>query len=161
MDKSIYFIILDIGMNYEKGKLSGRFWKIGEKKRVNDEIIFWRNLIQNIRSEAQESDCTDIVFNLLKELTQKYELPDYKLILANWENLQACIYETDITIEQTVCSTIEKFLDEALPENNKYKKYSIIRTLHNLPRCMHGANCIQPGFHPISLDNALKYAGLK
>lgn len=160
MDKSIYFIILDIGITYEKGARSPGFWKIGEKKKLNREIIFWKSLIQNVRDETQEVDCTVNAFNNLKAIADRYKLPNYRLILSSWTELQKCCFETDAATEQKVCSIMDEWLDKALHENKKHKKYEIIRTLHNIPRCMHGASCIQPGYKSISLNNALEYAGL-
>ena len=160
MDKSIYFIILDIGITYEKGARSTGFWKIGEKKRLNAEIAFWKKLIQNVRDEEQGMDCADIALNNLKTMTQKYKLPNYELILSNWSELQRCCFETDMATEQKVCSIMEELLDKALNEKRKYKKYEIFRTLHNIPHCMHGSSCIQPRYRPISLNDALRYAGL-
>lgn len=160
MDKSIYFIILDIGITYRKGAQSSGLWKIGEKKKLNDEITFWKSLIQNVRDETQGVDCADIALNHLKAITDKYKLPNYRRILSNWADLQRCCFETDMATEQKVCSIMEELLDEALNEKKKYKKYEIIRTLHNIPHCMHGASCIQPRYKSISLNDALKYAGL-
>lgn len=130
------------------------------KKKLNDEITFWKSLIQNVRDETQGADCADIAFNHLKAITDKYKLPNYRRILSSWTELQRCRFETDMATEQKVCSVMEELLDEALRENSKYKKYEIIRTLHNIPHCMHGASCIQPGYKSISLNDALKYAGL-
>lgn len=160
MDKSIYFIILDIGITYEKGARSTGFWKIGEKKRLNAEITFWKNLIQNVRDEAQGLDCAGIALNNLKEMTKKYKLPNYEIILSYWAELQKCCFETDMATEQKVCLIMEELLDKALNEKKKYKKYEIFRTLHNIPHCMHGSSCIQPRYRPISLNDALQYAGL-
>lgn len=160
MDKSIYFIILDIGITYRKGAQSPGLWKIGEKKKLNDEITFWMSLIQNVRDETQGMDCSEIALNHLKAITDKYKLPNYRRILSSWTELQRCRFETDMATEQKVCSIMEELLDEALRENRKYKKYEIIRTLHNIPHCMHGASCIQPRYKSISLNDALKYAGL-
>lgn len=160
MDKSIYFIILDIGITYRKGAQSSGLWKIGEKKKLNDEITFWMSLIQNVRDETQGMDCSEIALNHLKAITDKYKLPNYRRILSSWTELQRCRFETDMATEQKVYSIMEELLDEALRENRKYKKYEIIRTLHNIPHCMHGASCIQPRYKAISLNDALKYAGL-
>lgn len=160
MDKSIYFIILDIGITYEKGARSSGLWKIGEKKRLNDEIAFWKSLIQNVRDETQGVDCAAIALNNLTAIADKYKLPNYRLILSNWTELQKCCFETDMATELKVCFIMDELLDKALRENKKYKKYEIIRTLHNIPHCMHGASCIQPRFKSISLNTALKYAGL-
>lgn len=160
MDKSIYFIILDIGITCKKGARSSGLWKIGEKKRLNDEIAFWKSLIQNVRDESQGVDCAAIAFNNLTKLADKYKHPNYRIISSNWTELQKCRFETDMATEQKVCSIMDELLDRALRENKKYKKYEIIRTLHNIPHCMHGASCIQPRYKSISLNTALKYAGL-
>ncbi|MDE5587971.1 MAG: hypothetical protein K2J60_02375 [Acetatifactor sp.] len=161
MDKSVYFIILDIGIIYEKGAWSSGLWKIGEKKKLNDEIAFWKSLIQNVRDETRGVDCAAAAFNNLKTIADKYNLPNYRRILLNWTELQKTCFETDFATEQKVCSIMDELLDKALHENRKYKKYAIIRTLHNIPRCMHGASCIQPECKSISLNSALEYAGLK
>ncbi len=160
MDKSIYFIILDIGMTYEKGAQSSGLWKIGEKKKLNAEITFWMSLVQNVRQETRGIDCSSIAYKHLKTIADRYKLPNYKHILSNWTELQKCCFETDLATEHRVCSIMDELLDEALHENKKYKKYEIIRTLHNIPHCMHGASCIQPRYKSISLNNALAYAGL-
>lgn len=130
------------------------------KKRLNAEIAFWKSLIQNVRDEAQGIECSYIAFHNLNTMAQKYKLPNYELILSNWLQMQNCCFETELNTEQKVCLIMEKLLDAALYVNKKYKKYEILRALHNIPHCMHGASCIQPGFTPISLSEALQYAGL-
>lgn len=160
MDKSIYFIILDIGINRKKAAQSSGFWKIGEKKELNNEIMFWKSLIQNVRDEARGVDCAAVAFHNLEAITDKYQSPNYRNILSNWTELQKCRFETDLATEQKVCSIMDELLDKALRENKKHNKYEIIRTLHNIPHCMHGANCIQPKYEAISLSSALDYAGL-
>lgn len=160
MDKSIYFLILDIGITREKGAQSFGLWKIGEKKRLNAEIKFWKNLIRNVREENDGTDCSDKVYAQLKALAERYRLPNYRLILSRWGELQNCHFETDTETERKVCFILDDLLNKALCEKRKGRKYEILRRLHNIPRCMHGASCIQPGCKAISLSDALEYAGL-
>lgn len=44
MDKSVYFIILEAGPVFQKGKRSEGFWKPGEKRMLNEELLFGKKL---------------------------------------------------------------------------------------------------------------------
>ena len=158
MNKSIYYIILDIGFTYEKGNSSKGVWHFREKNRINDEIYFWKQIVENIKKENLGIDCRDNTYKLLQNISKKYNIQNYKNIILHWDELQVCDFVVSDDIETSINSLISDFLEKAINENNKERKYNFIRALHNLPKCMHGCNCIQSGFKPISYEDAIKYS---
>ena len=62
MDIGVYYQILDIGIQYEKGRKRGSYWKLGERKYLQEEVDFWRKLLEYIANELNEIDCSEQIF---------------------------------------------------------------------------------------------------
>ena len=164
MDVSYYYQILDIGIQYEKGRKVGRHWRIGERKRLGEEVLFWQSLLELIADEENGIECSDKLFKQIEKLCKKYKLPNYERVLRMKNELinSTCIFERKKDEEINICKLMKSlFLD--MQENLKVKKdkekvYHILVILHNLPKAMHGKNILNDGCNLVSYNDALLYA---
>lgn len=163
MDISLYYQIFGIGVLYEKGGQRGKRWRIGERKRLRDEILFWQNILKNISEEQNGIPCHEALFTDLASLCRKYKLPNYERVLDKKEELINCncIFERDREEESKLHGLMERLLQDArnyLDEyNDKEMVYRILVVLHNLPRAMYGKNVLNPNALSISYHTALNY----
>lgn len=163
MDVSYYYQILDIGILYEKGGKRGKRWKIGEKKRLGEEILFWMNLLEFIFAEENGFECSDKLFEELETLCKKYKFPNYQRILSKKEELinDNCTFKRNKEEEANICSLMRSLFLEMQKNlyiyKNKEEVYRILIILHNLPKTMHGKNILNENSHLISYHNALSY----
>ena len=164
MDISLYYQILDIGIVYEKGGQRGKRWRISERKRLKEVMIFWRKIIGDISQEKEGSINGEWVFDSLENLCKKYKFPNYERILERKEELINCTvkFERKEQEEASLRGFMEALLSDA--ERNlegrggKDAVYRLLSILHNLPKAMHGKNILNPNFSPISYQDALRYA---
>lgn len=88
MDISYYYQILDIGILYEKGRRNGKVWRLGERKRLKEEVLFWREVLNFISEEKKGIECSEKLFERLERLCKKYKFPNYERILEEKERLE-------------------------------------------------------------------------
>lgn len=163
MDVSYYYQILDIGMLYEKGGKRGEKWKIGERKRLGEEVLFWMNLLEFIFAEENGFECSDRLFKELETLCKKYKFPNYQQILEKKEELirDNYTFKRNEKEEANICSLMRSLLLEMQKNlyiyKNKAEVYRILTILHNLPKAMHGKNILNKNSNLISYNNALLY----
>lgn len=163
MDVSYYYQILDTGIQYEKGRKVGRYWRIGERKRLGEEVLFWQSLLDFIADEENGIDCSDKLFERIEKLCKKYKLPNYERVLKMRDELitSTCIFERKKEEEIKICGLMKAlFLD--MQKNlevykNKEMVYSILVILHNLPKAMHGKNILNDSYNLVSYNDALLY----
>lgn len=164
MNVGYYYCILDIGVVYEKGKKSGKYWKIGEKKLLKDEILFWQSLLAFISLEEKGVECSEKLFQGLSDLCKKYKLPNYERILGMKDQLvnDTCAFERKQEEERNIYNLMDCILKDtrnALQDNRgKELVYRMLTVLHNLPKAMYGCNRLNEQQHPISYKDALNYA---
>lgn len=164
MDISYYYQILDIGILYEKGKKEGKRWKIGERKRLKEEVLFWQNLLDFISNEEKGIECSEKLFESLERLCKKYKFPNYERILGKKEELigSDCEFVRNQDEELKIYNLMEHLLLDLQKNIDDYKDkemaYRILRVLHNLPKSMHGPNCLNDSCNLISYSDALIYA---
>lgn len=164
MDVSYYYQILDTGIQYEKGRKVGRYWRIGERKRLGDEVLFWQSLLEFIADEENGIECSDKLFEGLKKLCKKYKLPNYERVLRKRVELinSTCIFERKKEEEIDICELMKSlFLDmQKYLEVYKDKEmvYRILVILHNLPKAMHGKNKLNASCNLVSYNDALMHA---
>jgi len=164
MDISYYYQILDTGIQYEKGRKVGRCWRIGERKRLREENLFWQNLLECIQNEKNGIDCSDKLFQQIENLCKKYKFPNYERVLRKKDELinSTCIFERKNEEEKKICGLMKSlFLD--MQKNlevykNKEMVYHILVILHNLPKSMHGKNILNENCNMVSCNDALLYA---
>lgn len=164
MDISYYYQILDIGILYEKGGKSGKRWKIGERKRLRSEIVFWQNLMDYISSEKKGIDCSEQLFANLEFLCQNYKLPNYERVLEKKQELltDKCIFKIDEDEELKLHTFMNQLLFDMRKNLDEYKNkeivYRILAIFHNLPKALHGNNILCNYCNIISYSDALLYA---
>lgn len=164
MDISYYYQILDTGIQYEKGRKVGKHWKIGERKRLIKEVLFWQSLFTFIEKKKNGIECADEVFNNLKRLCEQYKLPNYERALGMKSELinSNCVFERKQD-EEIIIDKLMKALLLDLKENlevnkDKEKVYRILIVLHNLPKAMYGRNVLNCNCNLVSYSDALSYA---
>ena len=115
MDISLYYQIFGIGVLYEKGGQRGKGWRIGERKRLRDEILFWQNILGYISREQNGIPCHEALFTDLASLCRKYKLPNYERVLDKKEELIHCncIFERDGEEESKLRGLMERLLQDA------------------------------------------------
>lgn len=164
MDVGYYYQILDIGIAYEKGRKSGQRWRIGEKKRLEEEILFWQCLLELISFEERGVDCSENLFQSLDSLCRKYKLPNYERILEMKIQLvnDTCIFERkrgdEIKIYNLMNYLIKDIQNALEVSKDKEAVYHILTVLHNLPKAMHGRSILNEHCNLISYNDALLYA---
>ncbi len=164
MESGIYYQILEVGVLYEKGGGRGKIWRLWERKRLRDEITFWMKILDCATGEQRGESCDEIIFEYLERLSKKYNLPHYKKLLEQREELLQCdiIYEMDKEEEYKLTQFIKRLLSDAQDclygYGNKERFYRILRVLHNLPRALHGRNAFHVDFKAISYWEAMSYA---
>lgn len=164
MDISYYYQILDTGIMYEKGRKEGKRWKIGERKRLRDEILFWQKLLEFISNEENGIECSEKLFESLESLCKKYKFPNYERILEKKDELKNSnyVFEMNEADKLKIYNLIRQLLQD-MQENLDYHKdkemvYRILVVLHNLPKSMHGRNILNDSCHLISCNDAIRYA---
>lgn len=164
MDISYYYQILDTGIQYAKGRGAGKHRKIGERKRLREEALFWQQVPEFISPEKAGVSCADKLLVQMECLCKKYKLPNYKLILEKkdeWLNTP-CVFERNEKEEDNICRLMQALFvgmrNELEEGRNKEKVYRILRTLHHLPKAMHGKNILNSTAKTLSYKEALQYA---
>lgn len=164
MDIGYYYQILEIGILYEKGRKVGKLWRIGERKRLREEVLFWWQLLDFISLEKNGVDCSEKLFDILGSLCKKYKLPNYEKVLAQKSELINidCIFERQQYAELKIYNLMKCLMNDMQTNldvyKNKEKVYRILTILHNLPKSMHGRNILNENCNLISYDDALLYA---
>lgn len=164
MDICLYYQILGMGVLYEKGGKRGKRWRMGERKRLRDEIWFWQKLLESIPREQNGISCQEELFTDLAALCGKYRLPHYKQVLDRKEELinGKYILDRDREEESRLWDFMKCLLQDALEYLDEYRDkemvYRILVVLHNLPRAMCGKNVLNPYGRLLSYRDALQYA---
>lgn len=164
MDVSYYYQILDTGILYEKGGKEGKRWKIGERKRLREEVLFWQNLLEFISHEENGVDCSEKLFENLKRLCKKYKFPNYERILGKGDELlnSDCQFVRNKDEESKICNLMNHLLVDLQKNIDDYKDkemvYRILVVLHNLPKAMHGRNILNDSCNLVSYKDAMMYA---
>lgn len=164
MDISYYYQILDTGILYEKGRKEGKRWKIGERRRLREEVIFWQNVLEFISNEENGIECSDKLFESLNILCKKYKFPNYERILGKKDELinSDCKFVRNKDEELKICNLMKSLLLDMQKNIDDYKDkemvYRILVVLHNLPKSMHGQNILNESCNLISCNDAMVYA---
>lgn len=164
MDIGYYYQILDTGILYEKGRKSGKLWRIGERKRLNKEVLFWNNLLDFILIEENGLECSEKLFDSLENLCKKYKFPNYERVLEKKRELvnSNCIFERRQEEELKIYSLMKCLMKDMQINldiyKDKEKVYRILTILHNLPKAMHGQNILNENCNLVSYEDALLYA---
>lgn len=163
MNIGIYYHIIEIGVLYERGGMRGNLWRIGERKRLKDECIFWKNTLKYIADEKKGIDCSRKFFDELQTICDKYKLPNYQRVMMLKQKLIETAYS--IEIMDAEASNIHHMMKELLCDmenelkklNGKDNVYRILDVFHNLPKVFHGKDELGEG-KPVLYKDALKYA---
>lgn len=164
MDIGYYYQILDTGILYEKGRKSGKLWRIGERKRLNKEVLFWNNLLDFILIEENGLECSEKLFDSLENLCKKYKFPNYERVLEKKRELvnSNCIFERRQEEELKIYSLMKCLMKDMQINldiyKDKEKVYRILTILHNLPKAMHGKNILNENCNLVLYEDALLYA---
>lgn len=164
MDIGYYYQILDTGILYEKGRKSGKLWRIGERKRLNEEVLFWKNLLDFILIEENGIECSEKLFDSLENLCKKYKFPNYERVLEKKRELvnSNCIFERKQEEELKIYSLMKCLMKDMQINldiyKDKEKVYRVLTILHNLPKAMHGQNILNENCNLVSYEDALLYA---
>lgn len=164
MDISYYYQVLDTGILYEKGRKEGKRWKIGERKRLRDEVLFWKDLLEFISNEENGIECSEKMFERLERLCKKYNFPNYEKILEKKDELvnSDCKFVRNKNEELKICNLMKHLFLDLQKNIEEYKDkemvYRILVVLHNLPKSMHGQNILNGSCNVISYNDALIYA---
>lgn len=164
MDISYYYQILDVGINYEKGRKKGKFWKLGERKRLREEIMFWQDILRYVLDKEKGIQCENELFERLGILCRKYELPNYERILGEKAELLNSQHVSEVNKEEAlkVHCFMTRLLQDMLEEleNHKGKEmvYRLMTVLHNFPKVLYGYNDINGRSNSVSYKDALIYA---
>ncbi len=143
MDISYYYEILDNGILYEKGGKRGKYWRIGERKRIGKEVTFWIKLLDFIEAEKNGIECSDILFQELEKLCNRYRFPYYQQVLENkWELINSNYRferkeDEEINIRGLMKALLLEMQEKLSVQKDKKEVYNILRILHNIPRPMH------------------------
>lgn len=163
MDISFYYQILDTGIVYEKGRKSGKLWKIGERKRLKEVLLFWQKVLEYIEKEKEGKGGSKELFDSLEKLCTKYKFPNYERVLekrdilenSNSKFISDCKEEKIRNFIKCLLLDMQKQLDVY---KNKEMVYQILRVLHNLPKAMHGKNILNDNPTLVSYEEALNRA---
>lgn len=164
MEICYYYQILDIGVVYEKGRAGGRIWKPGERKRLREELSFWRELLELVAMEEKGIDCAERLFDSINTLCGQYKLSNYERIIKLQKEITGdqCFFEINKEEEGKINRLMLRLLSDAekclADFKGKERAYRLLAILHNFPRVMHGSNLLNRNCHPISFQNAWTYA---
>lgn len=164
MDVGYYYQILDTGIVYEKGRKCGQRWRIGERKRLREEVLFWQRLLEFILLEERGIECSEKLFQSLDSLCKKYKFPNYERILGMKIQLinETCIFERkredEIKIYNLMNCLIKDIQTNLDVSKDKEAVYRTLTVLRNLPKAMHGRNILNENCNLISYSDALLYA---
>lgn len=163
MDIGYYYQILDTGIQYEKGRKIGSCWRIGERKRLIEEVLFWQSLLEFIEDEEKGIECSDKLFKRLEKLCKKYKLPNYEKVLSMKNELlnSNFVFERKKDEERNICRLMKALFLDMQKNLNVYKDkervYLILVILHNLPKAMHGRNILNNSCNLLSYSDVLLY----
>lgn len=163
MDVGYYYQILETGVLYEKGRKNGKRWKIGERKRLIEEVLFWQTLLDFISLEKRGVECSEKLFVSLGSLCKKYKFPNYERILEMKDQLinNTYIFERKQEEELKIYNLMNRLIKDMQKELCMYKDketfYHILAVIHNLPKAMHGRNVLNKNCNSISYSDALLY----
>lgn len=164
MELCYYYQILDMGIVYEKGGLRGKLWKPREQKRLREELLFWRELIESVSMEQKGIDCTGRVFGHMEQICRKFKLPNYERILEYREKIteDQCIFDVDKAVEFKINQLMLTLIGDAENYVNRYNGKAMLHRLlcmlHNFPKVMHGSNILNENCCPIPYKDACAYA---
>ena len=164
MDISFYYQLLDTGILYEKGNKNGKRWRIGERRRLNEEIYFWQSLLEFISDEENGVDCSEKVFGNLERLCRRYSFPNYERVLKKKQELinGHCTYERKKDEELKIRNLTKRLMADMEKNLNDFKDkemvYRILTVLHHLPKALHGRNILNESCNLVSYSDALLYA---
>ena len=164
MDISYYYQILDIGISYEKGRQRGKLWRLGERKRLREEVFFWKMILEFITAEENGIDSSDRLFELLERMCKKYNFPNYKRVLqkksemVNDKLLFRIKKEEEIKVKLFISRLLSDIDINLHRFRGKEEVYRLLALLHNLPKVMYGKNVLNKDFRPISCRDAFSYA---
>lgn len=164
MDIGYYYQILDTGILYEKGRKNGKLWRIGERKRLSEEVLFWQSLLDFISLEENGIDCSEKLFNSIEKLCKKYKFPNYERVLENKEEIVngICIFDRKQEEEMKIYNLMKCLMKDMQTNldiyRDKEKAYLILTIMHNLPKAMHGSNVLNENCNLVSYNDALVYA---
>lgn len=164
MDVGYYYQILDTGILYEKGGKRGKRWRTGERKRLSEEVLFWKSLLEFISLEERGIECSERLFESLGSLCKKYKFPNYERILEMKDQLvnDTCIFERRQEEELKIYNLMNCLIKDMQTNLHVYKDkeavYHILTVFHNLPKAMHGRNVLNENCNLISYSDALLYA---
>lgn len=163
MDVGVYYHILEIGIVYEKGRLKGKLWHFGEKKRLHDECDFWLKIIKMIDLPQRREEEDKILFQEMEIIAKKYNNSNYHRILELKETLineqRSHEYrKEDMLLVNNFLSNLLKDMKIELNKfNGKAKVYRIMASMHNLPKIFHGKDTLGGGA-VIRMEDAIRYA---
>ena len=164
MDISYYYQILDMGILYEKGRQTGKYWRIGQRKRLGKEILFWINLLEFISAEENGIECSGQLFKELERLCNRYRLPCYKQVLEKkWELINSNYRferekDEEINIRGLMKALLLEMQNILYVYKGKKEVYDILRILYNIPKAMHRRNILNENSSMVYYRNALSYA---
>ena len=163
MKPEIYYHILDIGVTYEKGCLDGERWHYKERNRLIDECRLWRNLLMYADLEMCRTDCSEKVFTELAEISKKYHLPNYEMILDIRDELINSDYSYKLAdagremLTDRIIRLISEVETNVADRKGKVNAYKALHRLHNLPKALHGTDELGKCF-PITPEQAMEYS---
>ena len=111
MDISYYYQILDIGILYEKGRYKGKRWKIGERKRLSEEVSFWINLL-DLQKNIDDHKDKEVVYRILRVLHNLPKAMHGRNILNGSCNVMS---------HNDALAYAQSYMDEKMKE--QYRKY--------------------------------------
>lgn len=164
MDVSYYYQILDAGIQYEKGRKVGKHWRIGERRRLIEEVQFWKSLLEFIKEEENGVECSEKLFEQIERLCKKYKLPNYECVIRKRDELMKsiCVFERKKEEEIKICELMKALFIDLQKNLDVYKDkemvYQILVILHNLPKTMHGENVLNNSCNLVTYNDALLYA---
>lgn len=164
MDISVYYQILDIGIQYEKGRKKGSYWRLGERKCLREEVKFWRLMLEYISDELGGIDCSTQVFEELESICKRYKFPNYeRIITKKCEIIGSEIIfvgqeEQEKSIREIMKILLEDMIHLLTCLNGKEEFFQLLAILHNFPKAMHGKNVLCNHPNLVSYKDALQYA---
>lgn len=144
MNQGIYYHILKIGIVYEKGRGSGRLWKLGERQKLLRHCELWRKLIQCAIREHEGTDSAQEAFQAITDLCAKDDLPCYERVIGLKEKLIQS--KTQFTVEEQkfqesnrmMTDIISKIEEGIVGKATKEEVYQMLQELHHLPKGLYG-----------------------
>lgn len=163
MDVSYYYHVLEIGIIYEKGGKRGKHWRIGEKKRLRDEVLFWNSLLEFVIEEENGINCSEKMFKSLEKLCKKYNFPNYERIIKEKDKLISTNEKigrnkNEIKIYNFIKKILYDLQKNLDTDKDKERFFHLLTVLHNLPKSMHGQTVLNANCNLITCEEAIIYA---